>query len=117
MAIENVGSFQKVLDNFSTKDWAKSVDLKTDIEPLNSESNFGPVNKPSFSEMLAQSVNQVNDLQKEANVAIQKLVTGESKNLHETLLMAEKADMAFRQMNQIRMKVIDAYREVMKMQV
>ena len=48
---------------------------------------------------------------------MQKLASGESKNLHETLLAVEKADIAFRQMNQIRMKVIDAYKEIMKMQM
>lgn len=118
MSIENVGSFKKVLDNFDGTQWAKSADLNSEMSAFSEMSGtFGAVNKPSFSDMLAGSITQVNDLQKEANVAIQKLVTGESKNLHETMLMVEKADLAFRQMNQIRMKVIEAYKEVMKMQV
>lgn len=118
MSIENVGSFKKVLDNFDASSWAKSADLKSEISPSGGiEGEFGAIHKPSFSDMLAGSITQVNDLQKEANVAIQKLVSGESKNIHETMLMVEKADLAFKQMNQIRMKVIEAYREVMKMQV
>jgi flagellar hook-basal body complex protein FliE len=49
--------------------------------------------------------------------AVQKLASGESKNLHETLLAVERAEIAFKTMNQIRGKVIDAYKEIMKMQV
>ena len=37
--------------------------------------------------------------------------------MHETLLAVEKADIAFKAMNQIRLKVLDAYKEVMRMQV
>jgi flagellar hook-basal body complex protein FliE len=59
----------------------------------------------------------VNSLQNKANESIQRLVTGENKNIHETMLTVEKAEIAFKTMNQIRQKVLDAYREVMKMQV
>ena len=67
--------------------------------------------------MLTTSIGEVNNLQVEANQAVQKLVTGESKNLHETMLAVEQAEIAFKTMNQIRMKVIDAYKEVMRMQI
>ena len=71
----------------------------------------------SFTDMLVDSMSKVNDLQTEANSAIEKLATGKTKNIHETMLAVEKADIAFKTMNQIRSKVIDAYREVMRMQV
>ena len=56
-------------------------------------------------------------MQKDADIAVQKLVTGENKNIHETLLAVEQAEIAFKTMNQIRTKVIDAYKEIMRMQV
>ena len=59
----------------------------------------------------------MNGLQKEANVAIEKLATGESKDIASTMLAVEKAEIAFKAMNQIRMKVIDAYQEIMRMQI
>ena len=71
----------------------------------------------SFGDFLADSISKVNNLQQDKDIAIQRLASGESKNIHETLLAVEKADLAFKQMNQIRQKVIDAYREIMKMQV
>ena len=48
---------------------------------------------------------------------MEKLASGKSQNLHETLLTVEKAEIAFKTMNQVRSKVIDAYKEIMKMQI
>jgi flagellar hook-basal body complex protein FliE len=72
---------------------------------------------PSFADSLKQAVNNVNQLQKEADVKMQELATGKSQNIHETMIAAEKADISLRLMMQVRNKVIEAYQEVMKMQV
>lgn len=122
MAIQNVGNLQQILNNYNAKDWAKSSEVET-FNELDGK-GFGnglsieePGNRKSFSELLASSITEVNGLQQEANKAIQNLVTGKSKNLHETMLAVEKAEIAFKTMNQIRSKVIDAYKEVMRMQI
>ena len=119
--IKTVGSIDDVLRNHNAKEWVKNASLDggvfSKLDEMASNPSSVSDNRKTFSEMLAESIGEVNNLQRDADKAIQKLVTGESKNIHETLLAVEKADMAFRTMNQIRMKVIDAYREVMKMQV
>lgn len=71
----------------------------------------------SFGEMLKQSLEKTNEVQEQADRAVKELIAGRNKNIHETMLMVEKADMNFRLMMQVRNKVIDAYREVMRMQV
>ena len=71
----------------------------------------------SFSDTLREAVHNVNDLQKEADVAMQKLATGETKNIPEVMIATERADIALKLMVQVRNKIIDAYHEVMKMQV
>ena len=59
----------------------------------------------------------MNDLQQKADQAIQQLV-GEGKgDLQETMIALEKADVSFRLMMQIRNKVLEAYQEIMRMQV
>jgi len=120
MGIESVGSLNKIFQEYDTKKWVKSADM----EGIHSfelkeapKINIGKDSTQSFSQLLASSMNDVNKLQTDANTAIQKLVTGKTKNLHETMLTVEKADIAFRTMNQVRMKVIDAYKEVMRMQI
>ena len=71
----------------------------------------------SFGDVLSTAIDRVDALQKQADVATEKLATGQSQNLHETMIAAEKADIALRLMIQVRNKIIDAYQEVMKMQV
>jgi flagellar hook-basal body complex protein FliE len=67
--------------------------------------------------LLNQAVLQVDKLSKDADAKMQALATGRSHNLHETMIATEKADLALRLMVQVRNKVIDAYQEIMKMQV
>lgn len=71
----------------------------------------------SFSDTLKDAIHSVNDLQKDADTKVQNLATGKTQNLHETMIATEKADIALRLMVQVRNKIIDAYQEVMKMQV
>ena len=71
----------------------------------------------SFGSMLQDSLNEVNDLQVKADRSVEDLVSGRSKNIHETMINISKADIAFRMTMQIRNKVIDAYQEVMRMNV
>jgi flagellar hook-basal body complex protein FliE len=71
----------------------------------------------SFSNMLIESIDKVNDLQKQADTAIDELVMGDNKDIVQTMIMMEKADVSFRLMMQIRNKILQAYEEVMRMQV
>ncbi|MCB0341035.1 MAG: flagellar hook-basal body complex protein FliE [Pseudobdellovibrionaceae bacterium] len=71
----------------------------------------------SFADTLKDAVQSVNALQKDADIKMQQLATGEAKNIPEVMVAAEKADIAFKLMVQVRNKIIEAYQEVMKMQV
>jgi flagellar hook-basal body complex protein FliE len=70
-----------------------------------------------FTKTLKEAIQSVDQLQKDADVKMQELVTGKSQNIHETMIAAEKADIALRLMIQVRNKIIDAYQEIMRMQV
>ena len=72
---------------------------------------------PSFGAVLAESLAQVNALQHEADQAIRELAAGGSATLHETMLALDKADLSFRLMMQVRSKIVEAYQEVLRMQV
>lgn len=112
--IKSFGQMQNTLSNYKVEGWAKNVELGNKID-------FGKLEETgktkSFGDFLAQSIGNVNKMQQNADVAVQELASGKSQNLHETLLAVEKADIAFKTMNQIRTKVIDAYKEIMRMQV
>jgi flagellar hook-basal body complex protein FliE len=71
----------------------------------------------SFGDMLQKSLDQVNQYQHDSDTAIKELVSGRTKNIHETMLTIERADTSLKLMMQVRNKVLDAYREIMRMQV
>ena len=74
-----------------------------------------PSPSASFEQMLQRSLNNVNQLQLEADKAVAALATGEEQDLHNTMITMEKADIAFRLLMQIRNKVITAYETIMRM--
>jgi len=76
----------------------------------------GP-SKTSFSDHLMDSIKQVDSMQKTADTMATDLVSGKSENIHETMLAASHAELSFNLMVQIRNKGLEAYQEVMRMQV
>lgn len=72
---------------------------------------------PGFGEILKDAISAVNQMQKESDLQVQKLMAGESQDLHETLLAVQKADLTFHMMMQVRNKLLQAYNEIMKMPV
>lgn len=71
----------------------------------------------SFGETLKDAVASVNQLQQTADRKMEDLATGKAKSIPDVMIAAEKADIALKLMLQVRNKVIDAYQEIMKMQV
>lgn len=71
----------------------------------------------SFKDMLAEAINEVKTLQTDADSTIKKLVAGEITDVTEAMVAVEKADMAFQTMMTVRNKVLNAYEEIMRMQV
>jgi flagellar hook-basal body complex protein FliE len=72
---------------------------------------------PSFGEVLRTSLAEVNRLQAQADEEIRALATGEGATLHDTMIALEKADLSFRLMMQVRNKIVEAYQEILRMQV
>ena len=71
----------------------------------------------SFGQVLKDSIDKVNQYQADADHATKELIAGRNKNIHETMLTVERADTSLKLMMQVRNKVLEAYREIMKMQV
>ncbi len=72
-------------------------------------------NPESFGNMLARSLNDVNQLKLEAAEAVENLAVGKQKDIHATMIAMEKADVAFQLLMQVRNKIIAAYQTVMRM--
>jgi flagellar hook-basal body complex protein FliE len=70
-----------------------------------------------FASFLAESLNKVNEAQLHSDVATQKLANGEKIDLHEVMVASQKASITLQATLEIRNKMIEAYQEVMRMQV
>jgi flagellar hook-basal body complex protein FliE len=82
---------------------------ETVVKPNTSETGFDTA--------LKEAIEKVNDLQLKADKAAQDLATGRTDNIADVMIATEKADIALRLMMQVRNKMIEAYQEVMKIQV
>ncbi|MBL8028500.1 MAG: flagellar hook-basal body complex protein FliE [Fibrobacteres bacterium] len=72
---------------------------------------------PSFSDTLKGFIKDVNSMQNHADRSIEKMVAGEITDVHQVMVAVEEANTAFSLMMELRNKMLDAYQEVMRMQV
>ena len=79
------------------------------IKPLTTQQAENP---SAFREMLVDSIQQVNQMQQQADKAVEQLFTGGDVNPAEVLTAVQKADLAFRMVMQVRNKLVQAYQEV-----
>jgi len=70
-----------------------------------------------FGTILEGMITNVHKLETQANQAIAKVQTEDSGSIHEVMIAMEKADISFRTMMQVRNKLLEAYQEVMRLQV
>ena len=71
----------------------------------------------AFSSLLTDAIADINKLQVNADETIAKVELGSTASIHEAVVALEKADISFRAMMQVRNKIMDAYQEIMRIQV
>ncbi|MHB8969012.1 MAG: flagellar hook-basal body complex protein FliE [Pirellulaceae bacterium] len=74
-------------------------------------------NEPSFKSLMLDSIQHVNSMQQQADVAVKQLMTGEDVDPAVVLTTIQKADMSFRMMTQIRNKLVQALQEIKEIRV
>ena len=74
-------------------------------------------NDIKFSDILSNALDNVNKLQLESEEYRNLLVTGEIDNLHDVTIAQEKANISLQLTLSIRNKMVEAYREIMRMQI
>jgi len=71
----------------------------------------------SFKDLLNNALNEISELEETAENGSNALATGEVDDLHSIMIDTEKADIALQLTIQIRNKILDAYNEIMRMQI
>lgn len=71
----------------------------------------------SFGSVLKDAIQDISKLQNDADTAIAKVQLEDAGSVHDAMIALEKAGISFQVMMQVRNKILDAYQEVMRMQV
>ena len=73
---------------------------------------------PSFSEMLSQAVDKVNETQQASTAMANAFEVGQSGvDLTDVMIASQKASVSFQAMTQVRNKLVQAYQDIMQMPV
>ena len=70
-----------------------------------------------FGSALGGLIEQANAAQHDAGQAIEQLVAGNGGSLHEVMLAVNKAELSFTFLMETRNKLVNAYQEIMRMQI
>ena len=71
----------------------------------------------AFGEMFKAALQKVNQQQLEAEEAVQQLASGEMDDLHQVMIATEKARLSLQLTVQVTNKVVEAYKEMTRMQI
>jgi len=87
------------------------------INKIEHEQQVEQNNPNQFKNIFKNALEKVSKVENEANVQQQLLINGKTEDLHQVMLAAQKATITIETAVQIQQKVIDAYNEVMRMQI
>ena len=82
-----------------------------------STTSIQPAEGPTFGESIKNAISEVNNLQTEADTVASKLAAGDAIEIHQAMIAMQKASTALQFTIQVRNKIIEAYQEIMRMQV
>ena len=87
--------------------------------PLAQPFETGPAqpSEPSFGSLLGRMIADVNDKQTAASEAVRSVQSGGNVSLHQAVIAMEEASISFQLMVEVRNKLLDAYQEIMRMQI
>ena len=75
------------------------------------------VTAPGFAQMFEKFIKGVDQKKKISKNATQDLILGRSDNIHEAVVKSQEAGVAFNLMIEVRNKLVESYKELMRMQV
>lgn len=95
--------------------------MKIQLNPLPSTLGPGKLGQPvsvekNFQNHLQDALKELNTLQNSSDVAFERLLTGDIE-FHDAMIIAEKANLALQLTMAIRTKLLEAYQDIMRMQV
>jgi flagellar hook-basal body complex protein FliE len=101
------------MDPIAFKALSSPVSMVQPVAPLSPAA----VNESSFQSIFQNAIDQVKAPRQVAEQQIQAFLNGEQTDIHQVALSMQKADLTFELALELRNKVMQAYQEIMRMQV
>ena len=92
----------------------------TNLNPIQQNNHNVTVSKQpkqSFSNVLKEAINDVSKQENESDVKVTLLAEGKIDNLHDVMISAQKANIKIETAVEVQQKALDAYNEIMRMQI
>ena len=89
----------------------------TDLVPEARSGVHIPAGPGTFSQMVSNGLEEVNQKLLTSQTDLQRLATGDVQNLHQVMIQLEESRLSFQLMMQVRSRLLEAYQDVMKMQI
>ena len=70
----------------------------------------------SFKDVIGNFIKDVDQMQKNADQAVKDYASGELTDIHHVMKAAEEANLSFQLMMEVRNRLVESYREIMRMQ-
>jgi len=88
-----------------------------EVQPIASPTVSSNGSPNTWGHMVQQMVMDVNSKQQSATAAVNDVLQGGPTPVHEAMVASEEASLSFEMLSQMRNKVVDAYQQIMQMQV
>jgi flagellar hook-basal body complex protein FliE len=105
----NIGAIQGSVPSapLDAPDWAIDASGVGKTAPAGAE----------FGHLISDGLSQVNEQLGASQVDLQRLATGDVQNLHQVMMNLEETRLSFQLLMQVRNRLLEAYQDVMKMQI
>ena len=96
--------------------------MKVDINSLSQMNGLidkSKNDKPAkgFAKILSEAIEKTSDLEKDSNKITNDFLTGKVDNIHEVMIVAQKAEIAMSFAIEVRNRVLEGYQEFARMQI
>lgn len=98
-------------------DAVPAVGFHDEVAPTLQAGPVAPSASTPFSDRIAEGLREVNRQLLGSQRDLQQLATGQVENLHEVLIRLEESRTGLQLLLQVRNRVLEAYQDVMRMQV
>ena len=109
--MSEISSYANKFHNSNIEGYSKDIIINIpDVSKVTDEN-------VSFVDLFKQQLDHVSDLQNESRRMAKSFEAGEEKSLVKVMVQAQKSDIAFEAVVQVRNRLLAAYKEIMSMPV